>query len=177
MDVISNFAARYERTREEVLSLQDYLDICKRDATAYASASERMLKAIGEPQQVDTRNDPRLSRIFANKVIKNLSGLQGVLRHGGRHRAGGVVLPSCRAGPGRKEADPVFAGPRGRRQEFDRRAPEAAHGARALLRHPGLARERIAARAVRHHRRRPKSSKKSTAFRAATSTASSRPGP
>ena len=30
MDVISNFAARYERTREEVLSLQDFLDICKR---------------------------------------------------------------------------------------------------------------------------------------------------
>ncbi len=70
MDVISNFAARYERTREEVLSLQEYLEICKREPTAYATASERMLKAIGEPELVDTRNDPRLSRIFANKVIK-----------------------------------------------------------------------------------------------------------
>jgi serine protein kinase len=29
-----------------------------------------MLRAIGEPQTVDTRNDPRLSRLFANKVIK-----------------------------------------------------------------------------------------------------------
>ena len=29
-----------------------------------------MLKAIGEPQMLDTRNDPRLSRIFQNKVIK-----------------------------------------------------------------------------------------------------------
>jgi predicted Ser/Thr protein kinase len=29
-----------------------------------------MLAAIGEPEMVDTRNDPRLSRIFANKVIK-----------------------------------------------------------------------------------------------------------
>lgn len=29
-----------------------------------------MLEAIGEPEQIDTRNDPRLSRIFANKVIK-----------------------------------------------------------------------------------------------------------
>ena len=69
MDVISNFAARYERTREEVLSLQEYLDICKRDPTAYATASERMLQAIGEPELVDTRNDPRLSRIFAKKFI------------------------------------------------------------------------------------------------------------
>jgi serine protein kinase len=29
-----------------------------------------MLRAIGEPQMVDTRNDQRLSRLFANKVIK-----------------------------------------------------------------------------------------------------------
>ncbi|RYH13927.1 MAG: PrkA family serine protein kinase, partial [Alphaproteobacteria bacterium] len=70
MDVISNFAARYDRTREEVISLQEYLDLCKRDPLAYATAAERMLRAIGDPQLVDTRNDSRLSRIFANKVIK-----------------------------------------------------------------------------------------------------------
>lgn len=29
MDVISNFAARYERTREEEYSLEEYLEICK----------------------------------------------------------------------------------------------------------------------------------------------------
>ena len=70
MDVISSFAARYERTREEEMSLEDYLAECKRNPLAYATAAERMLQAIGEPQMVDTRNDPRLSRIFANKVIK-----------------------------------------------------------------------------------------------------------
>ena len=70
MDVISNFAARYERTREEEYTLEEYLDICKRDKTAFATAAERMLLAIGEPQMIDTRNDPRLSRIFTNKVIK-----------------------------------------------------------------------------------------------------------
>src|SRR3984885_7894966 len=70
MDIYSNFAARYERTREEVLSLQEYLEICKREPLAYATAAERMLKAIGEPEIVDTRHDPRLSRIFANKLIK-----------------------------------------------------------------------------------------------------------
>ena len=70
MDVISNFAARFERTREEELSLEDYLAECKRNPVAYATAAERMLKAIGEPQSVDTRNDPRMSRLFANKVIK-----------------------------------------------------------------------------------------------------------
>ena len=70
MDVISHFAARYERTREEEYSLEEYLDLCKRDKMAYATAAERMLLAIGEPQMVDTRHDTRLSRIFTNKVIK-----------------------------------------------------------------------------------------------------------
>jgi len=70
MDVISSFAARYERSREEELSLEDYLAICKRDPLAYATAAERMLRAIGEPELVDTRNDPRMSRLFANKIIK-----------------------------------------------------------------------------------------------------------
>ena len=70
MDVISSFTARYERSREEEMSLEDYLAECKRNPLAYATAAERMLKAIGEPKTIDTRNDPRLSRIFANKVIK-----------------------------------------------------------------------------------------------------------
>src|SRR6187397_806012 len=70
MDVISNFAARFERSREEELSIEDYLAECKSNPVAYATAAERMLKAIGEPKMVDTRNDQRLSRIFANKLIK-----------------------------------------------------------------------------------------------------------
>ncbi|MBI1891699.1 MAG: PrkA family serine protein kinase [Burkholderiales bacterium] len=70
MKIFDNYASRYERTREEEYSLKEYLEICKRDRLAYASAAERMLHAIGEPELVDTRNDPRLSRIFANKIIK-----------------------------------------------------------------------------------------------------------
>src|SRR6478752_5679007 len=70
MDVISNFAARFERSREEELSIEEYLAECKRNPLAYATAAERMLKAIGEPLMVDTRNDTRMSRLFANKVIK-----------------------------------------------------------------------------------------------------------
>ena len=53
MDVISSFAARYERTREEEMSLEDYLAECKRNPLAYATAAERMLQAIGEPQMVE----------------------------------------------------------------------------------------------------------------------------
>ncbi|TFY96407.1 PrkA family serine protein kinase [Ramlibacter rhizophilus] len=70
MDVIRNFLARYEQTREEEMSLEEYLDLCKRDPLVYATAAERMLAAIGEPEVIDTRHDPRLSRIFANKMVR-----------------------------------------------------------------------------------------------------------
>jgi serine protein kinase len=70
MKIFDNYAARYERTKEEEYSLQEYLELCKRDRLAYATAAERMLEAIGEPELIDTRHDSRLSRIFANKVIK-----------------------------------------------------------------------------------------------------------
>src|ERR1039457_4144769 len=70
MKIFDNYTARYERTREEEYSLQEYLELCKRVSLAVAAASERMLAAIGEPELVDTRHDQRLSRIFANKIVK-----------------------------------------------------------------------------------------------------------
>src|ERR1700730_5306722 len=70
MDIYSSFATRFEKTREEEFSLEEYLALCKDDPATYATAGERMLTAIGEPESVDTRTDPRLSRVFANKVIK-----------------------------------------------------------------------------------------------------------
>jgi len=70
MKIFNRYLSRYEESREEVLTLQEYLELCKADPTTYASAAERLLKAIGEPQLVDTRHDPRLSRIFQNKVLK-----------------------------------------------------------------------------------------------------------
>src|SRR5439155_92864 len=60
----------YSATADEEMSLEDYLGLCKKDPTAYATASERMLASIGEPEFFDTRNDPRLSRIFSNRLIR-----------------------------------------------------------------------------------------------------------
>jgi len=70
MSIFSHYQSRYEEAKEEEISIQDYLDLCKQDPSAYASSAERMLMAIGEPNLVDTRKDPRLSRIFSNKIIK-----------------------------------------------------------------------------------------------------------
>jgi serine protein kinase len=70
MSIFDRYQSRYEASKEEVYTLQEYLEICKNDPSAYASAAERLLMAIGEPELIDTRLDPRLSRIFSNKVIK-----------------------------------------------------------------------------------------------------------
>jgi serine protein kinase len=70
MDAIGNHVARHARNREEEMTLDEYLAECKRSPLTYATAAERMLAAIGEPELLDTRNNPQLSRIFANKLIK-----------------------------------------------------------------------------------------------------------
>ena len=70
MSIFERYQARYESSREEVMTLDEYLELCKSDNMAYAGAAERLLAAIGEPEVVNTHNDPRLSRIFQNKVIR-----------------------------------------------------------------------------------------------------------
>lgn len=68
--LLEAYRSSYSATQDEELSLDDYLELCKRDPESYASAAERMLAAIGEPELVDTRNDTRLARIFSNRVIR-----------------------------------------------------------------------------------------------------------
>ena len=70
MSIFDHYTQRFDNAREEEYSLQEYLDLCKQDPLTYASPAERMLKAIGEPELIDTHNEPKLSRLFQNKVIK-----------------------------------------------------------------------------------------------------------
>jgi serine protein kinase len=70
MSIFSHYRERFETTQQEELTIKEYLELCKSDPSVYATAAERMLMAIGEPEMVDTSQDPRLSRIFSNKIIK-----------------------------------------------------------------------------------------------------------
>jgi len=74
--LVEGFKAKYSATQDADMSLEEYLQLCRRDPGAYASAAERMLAAIGEPELVDTRHDPRLSRLFSNRVIKRYPAFQ-----------------------------------------------------------------------------------------------------
>ncbi|MGO1888202.1 MAG: PrkA family serine protein kinase, partial [Halomonas sp.] len=70
MSIFDHVQDRFSRVQQEDISLEEYLALCRRDPKVYASAAERMLEAIGEPEVIDTAKDPRLSRIFSNKVIR-----------------------------------------------------------------------------------------------------------
>ena len=58
------------RHQAEDMDFQQFLELCRNDKMAYASAAQRLLMSIGEPKVVDTSDDPRLSRIFSNRKVK-----------------------------------------------------------------------------------------------------------
>ncbi|MFN3891899.1 MAG: PrkA family serine protein kinase [Beijerinckiaceae bacterium] len=69
-DLLTRYASDYDSRRTIEMSIPEYLEACKTDATCYAGAHERLLAAIGEPQVIDTAKDPRLGRIFMNRTIR-----------------------------------------------------------------------------------------------------------
>ena len=68
--IIDLFKHEYAQNKVEYMTVLEYLALCKTDPMVYASAGERMIAAIGEPNIVDTSEDQRLSRIFLNRTIK-----------------------------------------------------------------------------------------------------------
>ena len=70
MSIFDHVQSRYDSQQDEEMSLDEYLNLCKTDLGAYATPAERLLKAIGEPKIIDTSKEPRLSRVFSNKLIK-----------------------------------------------------------------------------------------------------------
>lgn len=69
MNLFDQYRQRYEAAKDEELTLQAFLALCRQDRGAYANAAERLLQAIGQPEMIDTAQDPLLSRLFSNRVI------------------------------------------------------------------------------------------------------------
>ena len=69
-EIFDLYTQAYDRHKQVVMSIRDYLEGCRKDPTMYATASERMLASIGEPQLVNTADDQRFGRIFMNRTIK-----------------------------------------------------------------------------------------------------------
>jgi serine protein kinase len=69
-DVFALYSSIFESRRQTEFSLREYLNLCREEPTTFATAAERMVAAIGEPEVIDTAQDPRLGRIFMNRSIK-----------------------------------------------------------------------------------------------------------
>jgi len=69
-DIFSVYARGYDQHREGEMTLSEFLEGCRDDPMKYATATERLLAAIGEPQMVDTSKDARMGRIFMNRTIR-----------------------------------------------------------------------------------------------------------
>lgn len=68
--IVNLFKSNFEKNVHKLMSIDEYLELCKTDNMAFASAAERMVAAIGEPELVDTSKDSRLSRIFSNRTVR-----------------------------------------------------------------------------------------------------------
>lgn len=69
-DVFTLATTMRDERRETEMSLGEYLELCLSDPSCYATAAERMLKTIGEPETIDTSKDARLARVFMNRTIR-----------------------------------------------------------------------------------------------------------
>jgi serine protein kinase len=69
-EIFELYAESYSQHKQTQLDLKQYLEGCRNDPVMYASASERMITAIGDPKIVDTSFDERLGKIFMNRTIK-----------------------------------------------------------------------------------------------------------
>lgn len=70
-ELFSAYRDAFARAQEEEMGLEDFLHYCKTDRMACASSHECVLEAIGKPKLVNTADDPRLSRVFQNRVIQS----------------------------------------------------------------------------------------------------------
>ena len=69
-DLFDSYTKAFETRRETVMTIQEYLEGCKKDPLMYAGPHERLLAAIGEPEMIDTSRDSRLGRIHLNRTIR-----------------------------------------------------------------------------------------------------------
>ncbi len=87
MSILKKYTENHKKSAHDVMEFYEYLDLCRDDSMAYALIAERMVKAIGEPQIIDTVDDARLSRIFLNRTIKvypafsDFHGMEDVIEH------------------------------------------------------------------------------------------------
>lgn len=70
MRLLDKYKDQFKASISEEMSLERFLALAKLHKECYSSPHERLLKAIGEPELVDTAKDHKMSRIFGNRLVK-----------------------------------------------------------------------------------------------------------
>jgi len=70
------FADEMNSKKDQEISLEEFLELCKTDPLTYATPAERMVSAIGIPEKIDTSTDAKLSRIFQNRTISRYKAFE-----------------------------------------------------------------------------------------------------
>lgn len=69
-DLGSLYRQHYDREKQSRMSLDEYLRAAADDPSLYDTAAQRMVRAIGQPETVDTSKDSRTGRVFLNRTIQ-----------------------------------------------------------------------------------------------------------
>ena len=71
MTIFKRYLSRYEASREENLSLQEYLDLCKKDPLIYASAAERQTRSADMLARAYQLGEGSLNDLLAARRLAN----------------------------------------------------------------------------------------------------------
>lgn len=78
MSLLKSIQERHYTTKEEEMSLEDFLTKAKAQPNIVASPAERLLAAIGKPKIVQTSSDRRLLRLFGNTTIRQFAPFKNI---------------------------------------------------------------------------------------------------
>ena len=70
MNLFEAYRETYAKARDEEMSLLEYLDLCRRIRWPTPARPSACWPRSANPKSIDTRNDPRLSRLFSNRIIR-----------------------------------------------------------------------------------------------------------
>ena len=77
LSIFDQYFDDYQEPEAADMSLEEYLELCKADPSAYANVYERLLKAIGEPQIIDYTKEPKLKSVFEGLAVPRYPGFEG----------------------------------------------------------------------------------------------------
>lgn len=69
MSLLDKKSKQFSEKKPQIITLDEYLKLCKKDPSNYQSVHGKLLDQLGTPERVDTSRDPVLSRIHGNRIL------------------------------------------------------------------------------------------------------------